>query len=223
MSTRIAVIEDDRNIRQMLSLHLRHHGYEVADASDGLAGLNLVKTFKPDLIVLDVMMPKLDGLELLPHVRRLTDAPVILLTAKTDIRTRVSGLAAGADDYVPKPFDVDELIARVETRLRRTSLDKPEYLAADDLEVDLKRQTVHRAGTPIVLSSLEFQLLVTFLRNKNHVLSREHLLELVWGYDTDVTPSAAERYVSYLRSKIDNGRGRKLIRTVRGMGYVLDA
>lgn len=223
MGTRVAVIDDERHIRQMLVLHLHHHGYEVAEAADGAAGLDLIRTFQPDLIILDVMMPKLDGLELLPHVRRITEAPIIMLSARGDVDSRIAGLGGGADDYVPKPFDVGELLARIATRLRRTVLDRVERLVVDDLEVDLQSQIVRRAGRDIALSTLEFKLLVTFLRNKNHVLSREQLLDLVWGYDSDVTPSAAERYVSYLRARLDDGHGRNLIRTVRGAGYVLDA
>jgi len=223
MAVRVAVVDDERHIRQMLLLHLKHHGYEAADAADGLTGLNLVQTFHPDVIILDVMMPKLDGLELLPHLRRLTQAPIILLIAKGDVETRIAGLGGGADDYVPKPFDIGELLARIKTRLRRTSLDEVEVLVVDDLEVNLRRQTVCRASREIAVSTLEYKLLVTFLRNRSQVLSRERLLDLVWGYDSDVTPAAAERYVSYLRAKLDGGRGRKLIRTVRGAGYVLDA
>lgn len=223
MAARIAVIDDERHIREMVALHLRHHGYEVADAADGPGGLALVRSFQPDVIVLDVMMPKMDGLELLPHVRRVTQAPIIVLSAKVDVETRIAGLSGGADDYVPKPFDVDELLARIETRLRRPTLDNPDVLVADDLELDVRARTVRRGGRDVALSALEFKLLETFLRNRRHVLTRDQLIELVWGYDADVTSYAPERYVSYLRARLDDGRMKPLIRTVRGVGYVLDA
>lgn len=221
-AARVAVIDDDRHVQQTLSLHLKRRGYEVADAADGLAGLRLVRTLQPDIVILDVLIPKLNGLELLPHLRRLTQAPIILLSAKDDVEMRIAAFGAGADDYVPKPFDVGELLARVATRLRRTALDQAEVLSGGDIEVDLRRQTVRRGGRVIPVSTLEYKLLVAFLRNKNQILSRDQLLDLVWGNDIDATPSAAERYVSYLRAKLDAGRGEVLIRTVRGAGYVLD-
>jgi len=223
MAERVAVIDDEPHIRQLISLHLKHHGYEVGDAPDGLAGLSLVRRFRPDLVILDVMMPELGGLELLPRLRRLTQAPIILLSDKGDLETRIAGLGGGADDYLPKPFDIGELLGRIETRLRRTALDNAEVLAAGDVEVDLQRQTVRRGGQLIPVSALEYKLLVTFLRNKNHILSREQLLDLAWGYGADATPAAAERYVSYLRARLEAGGRFTLIRTVRGAGYVLDA
>jgi two-component system, OmpR family, response regulator len=219
---RIVIVDDERNIREMLALHLRHRGYEVAGAADGAAALALVRDFAPDAIILDVMMPKLDGLDLLPHLRRLTEAPIIMLSAKGDVETRIAGLTRGADDYVPKPFDIEELLVRVEAALRRPSLARVELVRIDDLEVDLLRHAVRRAGHDLSLSALEYKLLVTFLRNRKRVLTREQLLDLAWGHDADVNPSAAERYVSYLRAKIDDGHERKLIRTVRGSGYIFD-
>ena len=216
---RLAVVDDERNIREMLELHLKHQGYSVETAGDGVAALNLIKAWNPHLIVLDVLMPKLNGLDLLPRLRELTEAPVIMLSAKGDVETRIAGLGAGADDFLAKPFEISELLMRVKVHLRRPSLARVDGIDIRDLHVDLKTQSVRRGQREIDLSALEYKLLLTFLRNRNSVLSREQLLDLAWGFDAEVGPSAAERYVSYLRAKIDDGHTHRFIRTIRGSGY----
>jgi DNA-binding response OmpR family regulator len=219
--TRVAVVDDERRIREMLELSLSHHGYEVRCAGDGQAALALVRDWEPDAIVLDVMMPKIDGITLLPMLRRITDAPVIMLSAKGEIDDKVVGLSHGADDYLSKPFEMSELLAHLEAKLRRPRLEHPSNLRYADLIVDLETHVVEREGRKLDLSPLEYRLLVTLLRRPKRVFTREELLDLVWGNEADVTPAAVERYISYLRSKVDDGFDKRLIQTVRGVGYTV--
>ncbi len=220
---RIAVVDDEPRIRELLELTLSHHGFVVRSAADGQAGLALVKEFEPDLIVLDVMMPKIDGIALLPMLRRVTDAPVIMLSAKGELEDRVEGLVHGADDYLSKPFEISELLAHIEAKLRRPHLEQRSALSLDDLSVDLDQHVVTRNGKQLDLSPREYDLLVTLLRRPRRVFTREELLDLVWGNSSEVGPNAVERYISYLRVKVDEGAPRQLIHTVRGAGYTLHA
>jgi DNA-binding response OmpR family regulator len=220
VSARIAVIDDEPNIRDLLSLALGHHGYEVRCAADGAAGLALVREWLPDLIVLDVMMPKASGFELLPTLRRITDAPIVMLSARGEIEDKVEGLAHGADDYLSKPFEISELIAHVDAKLRRPHLETRSVLQYEGLTVDLSEHVVERDGRRLDLSPLEYDLLVTLLRRPRRVFTREELLDEVWR-DADVGTGAVERYISYLRGKVDDGFDRPLIQTVRGAGYTL--
>ena len=181
----------------------------------------MVRQWEPDLIVLDVMMPKITGIELLPMLRRVTDAPVIMLSARGEVESRVAGLEHGADDYLSKPFEMSELIAHIEAKLRRPHLEARSLLEYDDLNVDLDRHEVVRGGKRLDLSPLEYDLLVTLLKRPRRVFTREELLDLVWDDDSDAGTGAVERYVSYLRAKVDEGFGRPLIHTVRGAGYTL--
>ncbi|MHB8147285.1 MAG: response regulator transcription factor [Vulcanimicrobiaceae bacterium] len=220
---RIAVIDDEPRIRELLELTLAHHGFVVRSAADGQAGLALVKEFEPDLIVLDVMMPKIDGIALLPMLRRVTDAPVIILSAKGELEDRVEGLVHGADDFLSKPFEISELLAHIDAKLRRPHLEQRSGLSVDDLSVDLDEHVVRRNGKQLDLSPREYDLLVTLLRRPRRVFTREELLDLVWGNASEVGPNAVERYISYLRVKVDEGAARQLIHTVRGAGYTLHA
>lgn len=220
---RIAVVDDEPRIRELLELTLCHHGFVVRSAADGQAGLALVKEFEPDLIVLDVMMPKIDGIALLPMLRRVTDAPVIMLSAKGELEDRVEGLVHGADDYLSKPFEISELLAHIDAKLRRPHLEQRSALSLDDLSVDLDQHVVTRNGKQLDLSPREYDLLVTLLRRPRRVFTREELLDLVWGNSSEVGPNAVERYISYLRVKVDEGAPRQLIHTVRGAGYTLHA
>jgi len=220
---RIAVVDDEPRIRELLELTLSHHGFVVRSAADGQAGLALVKEFEPDLIVLDVMMPKIDGIALLPMLRRVTDAPVIMLSAKGELEDRVEGLVHGADDYLSKPFEISELLAHIDAKLRRPHLEQRSALSLDDLSVDLDQHVVTRNGKQLDLSPREYDLLVTLLRRPRRVFTREELLDLVWGNSSEVGPNAVERYISYLRVKVDEGAPRQLIHTVRGAGYTLHA
>jgi two-component system OmpR family response regulator len=219
--SRILVVDDERRIRELLELSLSHHGYEVRSAADGQAALALAKEWEPDAVILDVMLPKIDGISLLPMLRRVTDAPVIMLSAKGEVEDKVSGLTQGADDYISKPFEIDELLAHVEAKLRRPRLEHREVLRLDDLAVDLETHIVERDGRRIDLSPLEYKLLITLLRRPKRVFTRDELLSLVWGDEKDVMPSAVERYISYLRSKVDDGFAKQLLHTVRGVGYTL--
>ncbi len=221
--SRVLVVDDERRIRELLDLSLSHHGYEVRCAPDGQAALAMAREWEPDAVVLDVMLPKIDGISLLPMLRRVTDAPVIMLSAKGEVEDKVQGLTHGADDYLSKPFEISELIAHIDAKLRRPRLEHREALSHADLIVDLQTHVVERAGERIDLSPLEYNLLVTLLRRPRRVFTRDDLLALVWGDDKDVTPAAVERYISYLRAKVDDGFEKRLIHTVRGVGYTLRA
>ena len=218
---RVVVIDDERHLRELLELGLGEDGFEVRSAADGRTGLQLVREWRPDAIVLDVMLPFLDGLELLPMLRRVTEAPILMLSAKSDTDDRISGLRRGADDYLAKPFEMSELVARLHSALRRPRLEQPSIVAYADLTIDLDRREVKRGDRRIDLSAREYALLLTFVRNPERVFTRDQLLDLVWGTDRDVGPGAVETYVSYLRAKIDAGFEPKLIRTIRGAGYAL--
>lgn len=221
--TRVLVIDDERRIRELLEMALTHGGYTVRSAADGSAGLSAAKEFEPDVVILDVMMPKVDGIALLPMLRRVTDAPVIMLSAKGELEDRVEGLTHGADDYLSKPFEIAELTAHIEAKLRRPHLERSQTLEYADLQLDLDRRTASRDGQPLDLSRLEYDLLATLARRPKRVFSREELIDLVWGDERDVTEGAVERYVSYLRAKVDGGFPTRLIHTVRGVGYTLRA
>ena len=218
---RILVVDDERHIRELLEIGLGDDGYEVRSAPDGQVGLHIVREWPPDAIVLDVMLPKVDGIALLPMFRKLTEAPILMLSAKGETGDKIAGLHGGADDYVAKPFEMAELIARLETALRRPRLAQPQLLRFADLEVNLETRVATRGDRRIALSAREYDLLVTFLRNPNRVFSRDQLLDAVWGTERFVGPGAVETYVSYLRAKIDHGFSRRLLHTHRGVGYAL--
>jgi len=220
VKARIAVVDDERHICELLAMALGHRGYEVRSAADGAAGLALVREWSPDLIVLDVMMPKTSGIELMPSIRRITDAPVIMLSARGEVESKVEGLAHGADDYLSKPFEISELLAHIEAKLRRPHIESRSILEYEGVFVDLKEHIVERDGRRLDLSPLEFDLLVTLLRRPRRVFTREELLDEVWR-EAEVGTGAVERYISYLRGKIDEGFDRPLIHTVRGTGYTL--
>jgi DNA-binding response OmpR family regulator len=218
---RVVVIDDERSIREMLEIGLAQAGFEVRTAIDGPDGLTVIRDWNPDCIVLDIMMPKIDGLSLIPLLRRLTEVPIIMLTARGDVRDRIDGLKAGADDYLPKPFDLDELVARIQTALRRPMLRHVNHLRVADLEVDVEARAARRGDRWIDLSTREFDLLATLARRPKRVFTREELLDLVWGVDREVSTATVETYISYLRAKVDAGIDNRLIHTVRGVGYTL--
>jgi DNA-binding response OmpR family regulator len=218
---RVLVVDDERHIRELLEIGLSDEGYEVRSAPDGQVGLQMVRDWNPDAIVLDVMLPKIDGIALLPMFRKLTEAPIVMLSAKGDVNDKVTGLSRGADDYVSKPFEMAELRARLETALRRPRLAQPQVLRYGDLEVNLETRVAIRGNKEIALSAREYDLLVTLLRNPHRVFSRDQLLDQVWGTERFVGPGAVETYISYLRAKIDQGFPTRLIQTHRGAGYSL--
>ncbi len=216
---RILVVEDDAQIARVLRLELEHEGYVVDSATDGLSGLE--KALKePDLVILDVMLPKLDGLEVLARVRAKSRVPVIVLTAKDRVADRVGGLDGGADDYLTKPFSIEELLARVRARLRERN-PASNVLQAKDLTMDRDRHHVERAGVTIVLTPREYALLEYLLLHRNKVHTRDELFNGVWGSDFLGDSNLIDVYVRYLRGKIDEGHDERLIATVRGVGYTL--
>ena len=218
---RVVVVDDETHIRDLLEIGLAQEGFSVRSAADGQQALVLVKEWPPDLIVLDVMMPKIDGIALLPMLRRITEVPILMLSAKADVHDKVEGLRRGADDYLSKPFDIAELVARLQTALRRPKLAAPSTLAYADLSVDLETRRVVRGEQRLELSAREYDLLVTLLRHPERVFTRDQLLDLVWGVDREVGPGTVETYISYLRAKIDQASAQKLIHTIRGAGYSL--
>jgi DNA-binding response OmpR family regulator len=218
---RVAVIDDEESIRRMLEVALALEGFEVRAAADGVAGLSLIRSWEPECIVLDIMLPKVDGLTLVPMIRRLTEVPIIMLTARGEVRDRIDGIRAGADDYLPKPFDVEELATRLHAALRRPRLLEVHTLHYEDLEIDLEARTVRRESGFLSLSAREFDLLTTLARRPRRVFTREELIHMVWGDERDTSTQTVETYISYLRQKIDLPSLRALIHTVRGVGYVL--
>jgi DNA-binding response OmpR family regulator len=220
---RVLVVDDEPNLREMLEIGLTQHGFDVQVVADGQAALAAVREWAPDAVILDVMMPKIDGISLLPMLRRITEAPVLMLSAKVEIETRLAGLANGADDYLAKPFELRELALRLRTRLRRPQLARPERLAVDDLEIDLQTRTTMRAGAAIELSAREFDLLAVLMRQPGRVFTRDQLIDLAWGEDVAVAPNAVETYISYVRTKLERPTLTKLIHTIRRVGYTLRA
>jgi two-component system response regulator MprA len=222
-TSRVLLAEDDRSVRDSLARVLRFEGYEVETAIDGAAALEAVSTFDPELIVMDVMMPNVDGLTACRRLReRKIATPVLLLTARHEISDRVAGLDAGADDYVVKPFALDELLARMRALLRRTSAsDSDELLVVDDLVLDPSRRSVTRDGRPLDLTKTEFDLLDLLMTNAGIVLSRETIYDRIWGFDFETGSRSLDVYIGYLRRKTEEGGGSRLVHTVRGVGYVV--
>jgi DNA-binding response OmpR family regulator len=219
---RVAVVDDDRFVREMLELGLTREGYVVRTASDGLAALDLVRAWDPEVIVLDIMMPKIDGATLLPRLRELTQAPILMLTAKGETADKVATLSAGADDYLVKPFVFEELIARLQAKLRRPQLIEEEVLRWHDVSLNPSTREAWRGPDRLDLTQREFELLGVFMREPRRVFSKDHLLELVWGHDFEGGPNIVETYISYLRAKLDRPeQAVSFIRTVRGVGYGL--
>lgn len=218
---KVAVVDDERHVREMLELGLAREGYAVRSVADGVEALDLVGDWQPDVIILDVMLPKIDGFALLPMLRKKTEAPIIMLTAKGDIPDRVAGLARGADDYLAKPFAFEELLARLGAALRRPKLASTDEFHYDDLTVNIETHEVMRGGRRINLTPREFDLLVALIRVPRRVLTKEQLLEQVWGHDFEGEVGIVETYISYLRAKVDGASPKRLIQTVRGVGYAL--
>jgi len=220
MSSKILIIEDEEKIARFVELELGYEGYTTTKAFDGRTGLELAETGEFDLVLLDVMLPQLSGMEVLRRLRRTSAVPIIMLTARDSVVDKVSGLDSGASDYITKPFAIEELLARIRTALRK-NLQEDVVLSASGLLLDLSRHTVTVLGKPIELTKREFDLLHYLLKNKGLVVSREALLENVWGFDFTGETNAVDVYVRFLRGKIDEVFDLKLIHTVRGVGYVI--
>ncbi|SDC79829.1 response regulator transcription factor [Rhodococcus tukisamuensis] len=225
MSMRILVVDDDRAVRESLRRSLTFNGYTAEMAVDGLDALEKIAAERPDAVVLDVMMPRLDGLEVCRRLRSAgDDLPILVLTARDSVSERVAGLDAGADDYLPKPFALEELLARLRALLRRAIPEvgeDSETMTFEDLTLDPVTREVTRGGRSISLTRTEFSLLEMLMANPRRVLTRSRILEEVWGYDFPTSGNALEVYVGYLRRKTEADGESRLIHTVRGVGYVL--
>jgi two-component system response regulator MprA len=221
MAARILVIEDDEAILAFLRRGLGYEGYEIDTAENGQKGLALAGGNRPDLVVLDWMLPGMDGLEVCKRLRTMGKIPILMLTAKDSVSDRVQGLDAGADDYMVKPFNLDELLARIRALLRRTQAPKQKSYNFGDLVLDTGTRRAQRGERVIDLTAKEYELLELFMRNPRQVLTREQIYDNVWGYDFGGESNIIEVYVRYLRQKLEEGKEARLLHTVRGMGYVM--
>lgn len=220
----VLVVDDEPVLAEMVSMALRYEGWDIATAQDGASAVAAARAERPDVVVLDVMLPDMSGLDVLHKLRKDNPRlPVLLLTAKDAVEDRIAGLTAGGDDYVTKPFSIEEVVLRLRALLRRTgvtTVDSGAQLVVGDLVLDEDSHEVTRAGEPISLTSTEFELLRFMMRNSKRVLSKAQILDRVWSYDFGGRSNIVELYISYLRKKIDNGR-EPMIHTLRGAGYVL--
>jgi two-component system OmpR family response regulator len=221
---RVLVVDDEVNIAELISMALRYEGWQVATAHNGTSAVHAAKELGPDAVVLDMMLPDIDGLEVLRRMRSsMPEVPVVFLTARDAVEDRVAGLTAGGDDYVTKPFSLEELVARLRGLMRRSGAQRAassSVLVVGDLELDEDSHEVSRAGEQVMLTATEFELLRFLMRNPRRVLSKAQILDRVWNYDFGGQANVVELYISYLRKKIDVGR-KPMIHTMRGAGYVL--
>jgi two-component system OmpR family response regulator len=223
-AVRVLVVDDEASLSELLSMALRYEGWEIRTAADGAEALRTARDFRPDVVVLDVMLPDMDGLTVLRRLRaEVSDVPTLFLTAKDAVADRVAGLTAGGDDYVTKPFSLEEVVARLRSLVRRAlnaGGEDPNLLVVGDLTMNEDSHEVHRGGDAINLTATEFELLRYLMRNPRRVLSKAQILDRVWKYDFGGQANVVEIYISYLRKKIDAGR-EPMIHTLRGAGYVL--
>jgi two-component system, OmpR family, response regulator len=221
---RVLVVDDEATLTELLSMALRYEGWDVRGAGDGLTAVRLAREFRPDAVVLDIMLPDIDGLEVLRRIHaEAPDVPVLFLTAKDQVEDRIAGLTAGGDDYVSKPFSLEEVVARLRALMRRSgrgSARPDAMLVVGDLTLDEDSREVRRGGDSITLTATEFELLRYMMRNPRRVLSKAQILDRVWHYDFGGQSNVVELYISYLRKKIDAGRS-PMIHTLRGAGYAL--
>ncbi len=227
MNQRILIIEDEKNLARFVELELQHEGYETQICFDGRAGLQAATDEDWDVILLDLMLPELNGLEVVRRLRQVKKTPIIIMTARDSVMDRVTGLDQGADDYVVKPFEIEEILARIRALFRRLSIEeesrvqKQTILEYRDLVIEKENRTVRRNGELIDLTKREYELLLMLMENINIVLSREVLLNQVWGYKMEVETNVIDVYIRYLRNKIDIPGRESYIQTVRGTGYVM--
>ncbi|MCD8238091.1 MAG: response regulator transcription factor [Clostridiales bacterium] len=221
--TKVLIVEDELKLARFVELELKHEGYEVAIANDGRSALDIFEEFKPNIVLLDLMLPGLSGIEVCRRIRKSSDVPIIMITAKGEVMDKVMGLDNGADDYITKPFAIEEVLARMRVALKhkRTSEEQGESskLSVRDLTLDLGKRTVKLGDNSIDLTKREFDLLAYLIKNKNIVISREQILNKVWGYDYFGETNVVDVYVRYLRTKIDDKYNEKFIHTIRGVGY----
>lgn len=222
MNAHILVVEDEIQLAKFIELELKYEGHQITVAHDGMVGMAAARELHPDLLILDWMLPGISGIEICRRLRATGDkVPIILLTAKDEVSDRVTGLDAGADDYVVKPFSVEELLARVRAHLRRTQEINPDILTFADLHLNRSTREVYRGQRLIELTATEFDLLEYLLAHPRQVLPRDRILEQVWGYDFMGDSNIIEVYIRYLRLKLEAHNESRLIQTVRGVGYVL--
>ncbi|MCR8632267.1 response regulator transcription factor [Paenibacillus radicis (ex Xue et al. 2023)] len=220
----ILLIEDERNLSRLIELELRHESFEVMVAHDGKRGLELALQQDWGVILLDLMLPGMDGIEVCCRIREVKRTPIIMLTARDSLKDRISGLDSGADDYIAKPFAIEELLARIRVVFRRQeniSEAAMQLLTFQDIVMNLDSRNVTKGGKTIDLTKREYDLLQAFMRNTNRVLDRETLLDMVWGFEAGVETNVVDVYVRYLRNKMDNPAEDSCIQTVRGIGYVM--
>ncbi len=220
---KILLVEDEMHIARFVELELQHEGYDVTVAFEGREGLSLATTDAFDVLLLDVMLPGINGIEICRRIRTQSQVPIILITARDAVMDRVAGLDAGADDYIVKPFAIEELLARIRTILRRATTQEPansECLSLRDIEIDIAAYEVFVQGNKLDLTKTEYDLLKLLIEHKNRVCTREHILTSVWGYDTDIETNVVDVYIRHLRSKLP-GDTNAYIETVRGVGYVM--
>lgn len=218
---RILVVDDDQKITALLNRALTHQGYEVELAHDGFQAIALVSQRRPHLVILDILMPGLDGLGVCKRIRQESQVPILMLTAKDEVSDRVVGLDSGADDYLVKPFELEELFARIRALLRRSASPEDEVLNFADLTLDTVERRAERGARAIELTTTEYELLLLFMQNPRRVLRRHYIMEQVWGFDFEGESNVLEVYVGYLRQKLEAGKDARIIFTVRGVGYVL--
>jgi len=220
---KILIIEDEIKIARFLELELKYEGYIVTKCHDGREGLDKATDEIFDLIILDIMLPSLNGLEILRRVRQISQIPIIMLTAKDEIMDKVMGLDIGADDYMTKPFAIEELLARIRTALKKTTVFKENLnmLSIGELDLNIDQHMVTYGNNSIELTKTEFDLLKLLIENKNIVLTRNKIIDIVWGYEYMGDTNVVDVYIRYLRSKIDDKFNKKFIYTVRGVGYIL--
>ena len=223
MATKVLIVEDEEQIARFVELELKHEGYATGKAADGRTGLSMAESGEYDIVLLDIMLPELNGLEVLRRLRKTSEIPVILLTARDSVMDKVSGLDLGADDYVTKPFAIEELLARIRVAMKKGGAAKDDSgkLTWRELTLDPAAYSVTYDNVPVELSKREFDLLALLLTNKNIVLGRDTLLQKVYGYDYVGETNVIDVYIRYLRAKIDERFGVHMIQTVRGVGYVI--
>src|SRR6266478_5950459 len=220
MATRVLLVDDDQKIISLLKRGLAYEGFEVYTAADGETGLTAAKKYQPHLVLLDITMPGIDGLEVCRRLHLLDDIAIIMLTARDDVTDKLNALGLGADDYVPKPFSFDELVTRMRAVLRLHP-GSQELLTYDDVELNQVTREVHRSGSLIELTTREYDLLLLLMRHPRQVLTRDRLLEQVWGYDADLETNVLEVHMGHLRQKLEAHGESRVIQTIRGVGYVL--
>ncbi|WP_315115125.1 response regulator transcription factor [Clostridium intestinale] len=221
MKGNILIIEDEIKIARFVEMELNYEGYKVTKVHDGRQGLMKARNEEFDLILLDIMLPSMNGIEVLRRIREENEVPVIMLTAKDETMDKVTGLDMGADDYITKPFEIEELLARIRVALKRKKVIKKQELKYKDLLMDLEGYNLSYDGENIELTKKEFELLRYLLENKNRVLTRDKIIETVWGYDYFGDTNVVDVYIRYLRSKIDDKYNQKIIHTLRGVGYMI--